>query len=223
MWLNQSVNTSRAWNGRQCWAQHKGDEDAGISSQTTGSRSTRHLGVGPGMGKGDWALSKLAPPHAQPRVGSRQPLRGSSGSQVLTGWTPLLGQMLAGNFFDYQPIREALGVRTPEDVNQWPHRYPGHQKGHTGAGIHPLEHTHHMSTWGSQRPRSQALQKSELYRQSKAQGSLLQPLHITPWKMLTTQTQREEGRLKPAKEISQSAQRPPPPPYVSHFTKPLCR
>lgn len=109
MWLNQSVNTSRAWNGRQCWAQHKGDEDAGISSQTTGSRSTRHLGVGPGMGKGDWALSKLAPPHAQPRVGSRQPLRGSSGSQVLTGWTPLPGQMLAGNFFDYQPIRESTG------------------------------------------------------------------------------------------------------------------
>ena len=26
--------------------------------------------------------------------------------RMLTGWTLLLGQVFAGNFFDYQPIRE---------------------------------------------------------------------------------------------------------------------
>ena len=102
------MNTSRAWNGRQCWAQHKGDENAGISSQTTGSRSTRHLGVGPGMGKGD--SPQQAGPSPRPAKGGKQTASAwVFCSQVLTGWTPLPGQMLAGNFFDYQPIRESTG------------------------------------------------------------------------------------------------------------------
>ena len=141
----------------------------------------RALGLGPVMGECDWwwcdgwygcdwAHSKLGPPYSQLRVGSSQ--------SEWVFWFPGAHRL----DFAARPSvcwkllwlsahqREALVVRTREDLNQGLQRYPGHQKGHTGIGIHPLKLTNQMSTWGSQRPRSQALQKSELYRQRQGPG-----------------------------------------------------
>lgn len=223
MWLNQSVNTSRAWNGRQCWAQHKGDENAGISSQTTGSRSTRHLGVGPGMGKGD--SPQQAGPSPRPAKGGKQTASAwvfwFPGAHRLdsAAWPNACWKLLwlsAHQREHWESEHQRTWISDPTDIL-------GIRKATLAlASTHSSTHTRCLPG-GPEGLGAKHCKSQSFTGRDKAQGSLLQPLHITPWKMLTTQTQREEGRLKPAKEISQSAQRPPPPPYVSHFTKPLCR